>query len=539
MVRTFVLLTCLFGLLACSSGGRQDREDFKRLVLSEQWDQALAFLDQSPFYQEPSSKLLYLLEKGSLLHRKGDFFLSSEVFQEARQLSQELYTRSLSSAAKTLVANDNYDLYYGAPYERSMIHYFQALNFYFLYLKEKDVQRLYSARAEAVAWDALLQTYRRDRSGAVYKEDLLARLIGGVVHELLGSRDEKQIALQLYKDALDALLKYYAAYEVFNKKSESFVANYLKLSELSIDKVRENYLEPTTEYQKLENFLKMKIVDLTHELFPRDVKRVRREFSIPEDLVPNKKNVIWLLEEGLIPSVVGAKQYFGLDQAQYDNAGAKLLAGVSAVVLSVFATETLGLQPPPDNWNPVGAQVGLEVTHLMAQGLGIEFELPAVEAAPSPVQYEVVFTQAELGKTFQSSLVLVQPMGDIARQAVAEDSWARYTKVGLRVALKHLSAIVASYGTYKLLSQDDGPNFLAKNAAVIQYLAAAKGIAASEKADTRHWLTLPRQLYLAEIQLESGEYHVELKASGRSFSLPSVAVGADSGKILQVHRLSY
>jgi hypothetical protein len=51
---------------------------------------------------------------------------------------------------------------------------------------------------------------------------------------------------------------------------------------------------------------------------------------------------------------------------------------------------------------------------------------------------------------------------------------------------------------------------LAKYAAVGSYVAATKGIAYSERADTRSWSTLPQTLRAVDMQLAPGVYKVEL-----------------------------
>jgi hypothetical protein len=107
--------------------------------------------------------------------------------------------------------------------------------------------------------------------------------------------------------------------------------------------------------------------------------------------------------------------------------------------------------------------------------------------------------------------------------------------------MKHLTAIVASYGTYKLLAKEDDATskFLARNAAVIQYLAASRGFAASERADTRHWSSLPQAVRLIDLQLPPGEYSLRLESSGRVIHLDKLVVPeSQSGKMLHLSHLN-
>jgi hypothetical protein len=54
----------------------------------------------------------------------------------------------------------------------------------------------------------------------------------------------------------------------------------------------------------------------------------------------------------------------------------------------------------------------------------------------------------------------------------------------------------------------DKGEFFAKAAAMATYVGASKGIAAMEKADTRHWTTLPQAFRMSEMNLAPGTYQV-------------------------------
>ncbi|MGZ3806829.1 MAG: hypothetical protein ACXVCE_01985, partial [Bacteriovorax sp.] len=182
----FSLLLVSFFLQACSSGGREDRKELRTFFLTGSYDQGLSFIDKSKFYQDKDEKLLALMEKGMLLHAKGDWEESSRVLNEARTLSQELYTVSLSKKAEKTLLNDNYDVYYGEIYERSLLHFYLSLNAILNYQKTKKRDDLFRARAEVLAWDSFLSSIKEDRLGkSVYKNDLLLKIYGAKIHEMV------------------------------------------------------------------------------------------------------------------------------------------------------------------------------------------------------------------------------------------------------------------------------------------------------------------------------------------------------------------
>lgn len=547
----FVLVLILLLALSCSSGGKGDRQELRRLVGQRDYAAAHTLLDESKFYQEESSVLLYQLEKGLLFHLEGKYLESIKHFESAQKISRDLFTVSLSSASKTLVANDNYDLYYGAPYERSHIHFYQSLNYFFLYQNEAEGSNqkqgyLFSARAEILAWDAILSQYRQEGYlGGYFQNDLMAKMYGGLVHEAFNTRDEQQIALQLYKDALDVLLKQYNSYPNFNDLSEKFLKDFDQLKKLPPAELQKNYIQKTTLHQQLERYIQKKIVLLTKELFPRDLPQTLKRYSIPSELVDSLgketklSNVVVLLHEGLIPEKKAAEQYIGFDYAKYESEGAQILAAVGSVALTLFATERLGLTPAPAYWTPAGAQLGLDVSHELVKGIAISFELPKVD---SPRVDEQIQLEA-LSQSY--SIPLVQPLGDIAQQAVALDAVARYARVGGRLLVKHLGAIAASFASYQAMRKDgdESRNSMALGLATLQYVAAAKAIRQSEQADTRYWSLLPQNLWLYDLHLPAGEHdlHITISDGGeqsRRLLLGKVNIKENhSGKILLSPRI--
>jgi hypothetical protein len=69
---------------------------------------------------------------------------------------------------------------------------------------------------------------------------------------------------------------------------------------------------------------------------------------------------------------------------------------------------------------------------------------------------------------------------------------------------------MASFATYKALGGGGRENsFLARNAALLQYVGASKVIEESERADTRYWSTLPNEIRLVDFDLAAGVYHLE------------------------------
>ncbi|WP_372655459.1 hypothetical protein [Halobacteriovorax sp.] len=543
MVGIYKLLSSLLILslvASCATGGRKISKTLREQVKRGDYSSALKSLEASSFYKKNSeSKLLYLMEKGLLQHGMGHYNSSIKTFEEAKTLVRKQYTVRYSKKLKTYIGNESSDIYYGEKYELSTLFYYQALNHFLLSYNEKvdeykieeggkkslvwkdlnDNQRrqeLYRARAELLAWDSFLNELRNDRSGiSVFKNDLSAKLLGARIHQTIGGSKDLEIAYQLYKDAYNLLIKNYNAYKTFNLKSNNFVKDFKKFPKLGLNIVEKEYISMSNHQEELREFLRSKILGLSKQLRPRSWKREIVPFGINTGKVAslNSGNVSILIEEGIIPQKIASKQYFGLSDSLATKSPAL------ALLLGRFSANILGLSPPAGNYDPVGHDVGLAVGYVAATQSAISFELPAIESFKASPSLLLEVWQEET-KVKEVIVPLISPVGDIASQAIVEQSAWLYPKLGARLATKHVVAILAAYATYKALKKKN--EFLAKSGAVLQYVASSKGIEASERADTRQWTTIPASIRMTEFNLKPGTYKLKVRTLGDISSTKSI-----------------
>jgi tetratricopeptide (TPR) repeat protein len=554
-----LILVVLF-VASCASGSKEVKQELRAQVQTARYEEALSTLENSEYFKDnPQSKLLYLMEKGVIFHGMGQFNESIKAFEEAKALAQKQYTVRISKKISTYIGNDSSDIYYGEKYELSMLYFYQALNHYSLSfslkkdqmvmkegkpeltwvdLNDKERRKsLFRARAELLAWDSFLKELKTERSGSsVFKTDLAAKILGGFIHESIGTRDDREIAYQLYKDSLKMLIKNYGAYKSFNKNFETYVKDYKKFPSLGMNKVRSEYIKETRNQKELKKFLETKVLTLAKKVRRRSWKKEIRPFKINLKKIKAKKksNVTLVLQEGIIPNKFGEKQYFGL--------GKELRKSPAGAIMAIFAADILGLYPPPGSYNPAGAHLGYNVAKLAISEAAVQFELPKIEE--SRLNYSVVLEIWKDGKLYKEKKVpVVNPLGDIAEQAIIEQAAWLYPKVGARLATKHAVAIIAAYGTYQGLKGDDGKHsFLAKNAAILQYLASSKGIEASEAADVRQWSTIPKALRMMDFYLSPGTYDFKLRASGeipKEHQLGQVIVKSKKKNLLIQKRVNF
>ncbi|MDD3234380.1 MAG: hypothetical protein WC583_02355 [Candidatus Omnitrophota bacterium] len=136
-------------------------------------------LDKGPAAYGKGNKLLYLLDKGYVLHAGGDYRGSIAAFEQAKQEYDALYSVSLSKEAATWLVNDYLAPYRGEDFERVLVNIFQAVNYCML----GDFSgALVEARQVDERLRLINSRYNQGEKN-VYKEDAFARLLSGLLYE--------------------------------------------------------------------------------------------------------------------------------------------------------------------------------------------------------------------------------------------------------------------------------------------------------------------------------------------------------------------
>lgn len=150
------------------------------------------------------NRLLFHMDLGQALQLAGEYEKSARQFELADSLGSDLYTRSLSNEAASLVSSDLTIPYSGEDFERILVNVFNALNYAFL---GKPEDSLVEVRRLASKFEAL-----RLRGAGRYAADPFALYLGGMFYENAGEEDN---ALISYRKAW----KYYRAQEEAIKTS--------------------------------------------------------------------------------------------------------------------------------------------------------------------------------------------------------------------------------------------------------------------------------------------------------------------------------
>ncbi len=524
MAKGVLVVALSLGLWGCASGNRKDTAKLRSYLASRDYKKAEEYVKTEGFIKDENSRLLRLLEQGTVFYLNGNYYQSLKTFEKAKELSDKLFTVSISKKLKTAVANDNSDNYYGEKYERSMIRFYLSLNHFLLYLKGEyetysvkvDVKdskeskksqvkvipskklsakerrfHLMGARSILIEWNSLLDDYKSTTGGVVtYKDDLLAKVYGAFVHEQFHTRTDRQVALSLYKEAKNVLLKNFNILKTYNMKADKFKDDYAKLYKLPLSKVESDYISRTEYSKSLLNYLDSKIKQLSKG-------KVDNVFILLEDDLITEKSVSKID----IPLPVAATAVV---------AGGKLS-------FAAFVAHTLSISS--------------------GKPLKIYFEVPSISYTPIKQQYSLVIKDLKDKVIKSEKASIVNPLGDLAYVTLDEKKTSIYAKVGARVATKHVAALVASYAIYK--NQAKNSEFLALAAASLSYAAANRGIEASESADTRYWSSLPLDYQVNSFHLPKGEYNLFLKDNaGNEKKISTFKVTSKKSSVLIRERLS-
>ncbi len=182
--------------------------------------------------------LLYYLELGTVQHYAKDFKHSNRNFEDAENLIEELYTRSISKQTAALFTSENVKPYRPEDYENVLINYYKAFNYFYLNdLEDATVE----ARRVDEKLERLNDKYKKKN---VYRDDAFMEFISGIFHEMSGEYND---ALISYKKSYETFKRDYAKYYgvgvpkfILKSIKRMSLASGIELYDESIDSIKVN-----------------------------------------------------------------------------------------------------------------------------------------------------------------------------------------------------------------------------------------------------------------------------------------------------------
>ncbi|GAC1339541.1 MAG: hypothetical protein NVSMB23_08690 [Myxococcales bacterium] len=179
-------LACVCASLGCASDYVARTQPARAAYEAYRPEEALQKLEQARGPEK--DHLLYLLDKGMVLHAAGRYPESLEVLAQADKLSQQLDFTSVSEETAALLTSERERTYRGEDFEKLMISVLQALNF-------AGLGRDEDALVEVRRVDERLRKMVVDEKKP-YEQLAIARYLGGVLYEDQGDLDAAFIDYQ-------------------------------------------------------------------------------------------------------------------------------------------------------------------------------------------------------------------------------------------------------------------------------------------------------------------------------------------------------
>ncbi|OGS11708.1 MAG: hypothetical protein A2285_07190 [Elusimicrobia bacterium RIFOXYA12_FULL_57_11] len=189
---------------ACAGPSRSYRAGLNAKIAAHDYAGARADIEQNKTseYGEKNS-VLYYLDLGMVQHDSASYRESELSLATAENRMEELFTRSVSRRAGTLLLNDNTTKYAGEVFERALLNAFRALNYVFL---GKTDDALVEAR-KVTAYLGRFNEFMQGKSG--YQDSAFSQYLSAMLFEQNGDHDDARIA---YKAAAAAYKTYAADY---------------------------------------------------------------------------------------------------------------------------------------------------------------------------------------------------------------------------------------------------------------------------------------------------------------------------------------
>jgi uncharacterized protein len=176
-------LACLCGAFGCASDYVARTRPARAAYEAYRPDEALRDLDEERGPEK--DKLLYLLDKGMVLHAAARYAESLEVLAKADKLSQDLDFTSIGEEGAALLTSERERTYRGEDFEKLMISVLQALNY-------AELGRDEDALVEIRRVDERLHKMVVEEKKP-YEQLAISRYLGGVLYEDQGDLDAAYI----------------------------------------------------------------------------------------------------------------------------------------------------------------------------------------------------------------------------------------------------------------------------------------------------------------------------------------------------------
>jgi hypothetical protein len=189
-MRYSIILPLLALLASCTGGAALRFEKLASATANEGYLPAIADIKKNgkKLYGK-NNQLLYYMDIGMLYHYAAMYDSSNVYLLKAVDIQNDLFARSVTNEAASLMLNDNVRPYRGRPYELVLLH--QIIAFNFLAMGNND-DALVETRQTQLLMNEL---DRKDKRGNKYSTDGMFHYVSSIAYDAAGQSDDAMISL--------------------------------------------------------------------------------------------------------------------------------------------------------------------------------------------------------------------------------------------------------------------------------------------------------------------------------------------------------
>lgn len=452
---------------------RQKMNSYYQHVQKAEYSEAESFLNNNSYIQANRNKLLFYLEKGIVLHYQQQYDSSNQFFNLADAFLEER-RKSAGDVAAGLLLNPMEQLYTGEPFEALMIHYFKALNYWYLQMPE-------NVRVEArriTLANNLLNDYA-GKNERKYSKDAFLTNLEGMLYEYAGDINNAFIS---YRNAADLYLKQKGTYY-----------DVAIPQQLKHDLLRTAYqmgFNDIAEFYKKE-FL---ILNQTDSLLTANIEK------------PSKELVLFV-ETGLAP--VKQEQTISIQRDGYGNTDFYFINNFGERVAVPFNQQYYRTIQ--------GASFDAARISLTRIALP-EYQIVYTYNNPPTVQANGITIKPALAQNINSlALATLEErfLKEIAN-AIARQVVKKLMEKGVSLAAEAIAnSGNDSSSSKKTEEQKKKDKENAEAVGAVAGLLVGIFNASTEKADTRNWQSLPAHIFYTRIPLKNGNNEIVIENNGK------------------------
>ncbi len=403
-------------------------------------------------------KLPFLFERGLVAHYADRLQASNAALSRAADISEDLYTRSVSKEALSLLTNDLLRPYPGTRFERLLCHYYQALNYAYL-------EHLDGALVECRKATNLINYYKgEDENYDFFAAPFLAYL-SGIFYEASGEWN-------------DAFISY--------RQAETYYRNAAKQTGV-----------------KVPSDVGTSLVRMARKLgFTEEAERYHSQYGESQPTSADAGELVLFYETGYVPPKYEKTLTFPILKIDTENFDAFLEDNIeNETTAESFVNHLLKFQGR--------AYKKVELEYLL------HVAMPAI-ASKRPQRAGIT---VQIG-THQQHGILIADIEKMAIETFNRQRPTILFRTVTRAVLKYLAYRVAkakiekdAEEKKKELESEAEKNKVDAETRLYTSLAkltSAVYTLATEHADTRSWKTLPNRIFIVRIPLPEGTHDVTL-----------------------------